>query len=99
VARHAGATHSTVFLDWTSAHLRVIVEDNGHGFEPAIADQERKLGLYGMKERASLIGGDLQIESEVGVGTTIVAHIPGSAVMPLAQVVPAEGNIKEITQC
>ncbi len=76
VVRHSGAQHASVLLEWTSRHVRAIVEDNGCGFDVSSARQERKLGLYGMEERATLIGGSLRIESQIGVGTTIVVDVP-----------------------
>ncbi|MFQ5593741.1 MAG: GAF domain-containing protein [Anaerolineae bacterium] len=64
----------------SAGRLLVIVEDNGCGFD---ADKllhsgmrEKRLGLFGMVERASLIGGELTIESRPGAGTTIFVEIP-----------------------
>jgi len=63
--------------------LQVIVEDNGCGFDVAAlaaksaaeSGNNRGLGLDGMRERLSLIGGTLDVESAVGAGTTIFARI------------------------
>jgi signal transduction histidine kinase len=59
--------------------LQVIIEDNGCGFDPAAlagkAGGSRGLGLDGMRERLSLVGGTLEIESAAGTGTTIFARI------------------------
>ncbi len=59
--------------------LQVIVEDNGCGFDVtalgAKAGTRRGLGLDGMRERLSLIGGTLDVESAIGAGTTIFARI------------------------
>jgi signal transduction histidine kinase len=61
------------------ATLQVIIEDNGCGFDVAAAGAKRGvhrgLGLDGMRERLSLIGGTLEIESAIGGGTTIFARI------------------------
>jgi signal transduction histidine kinase len=76
VARHSGAKHASVLLEWTHRQVRAIVEDNGCGFDASSARQERKLGLYGMEERATLIGGSLRIESQPGMGTSIVVDMP-----------------------
>jgi signal transduction histidine kinase len=81
IARHSGAEHASVLLEWTGQHVRAIVEDNGCGLDASLARQERKLGLYGMEERAALIGGSLRIESQIGVGTTIAVHVPLSAAL------------------
>jgi two-component system sensor histidine kinase DegS len=78
-----------VLLEWSSQHLRAIVEDDGCGFEVA-GHQERKLGLYGMEERATLIGGALKIESQPDLGTMIVVTVPTSAPSPLVRGLAAE---------
>ncbi len=82
VARHAHADTVSVLLErQTSANrLLVIVEDNGCGFRvdelfgPEM--QEKRLGLFGMRERANLIGGELIIESQPGAGTTVFVDVP-----------------------
>jgi len=77
VIKHAGATHVDVILEWRHGYASLIVEDNGVGFVAAAPDTTSQgLGLIGMRERASLVGGHLQIESEVGRGTTIVLRVP-----------------------
>jgi signal transduction histidine kinase len=55
--------------------VRAIVEDDGNGFV-AGAVREHALGLVGMRERAQLLGGLLDVESAPGAGTTIVAELP-----------------------
>lgn len=99
VARHAGASHASVLLEWTWQHIRAIIEDNGRGFEPARDNQERSLGLYGMQERANLIGGELRIETQPGVGTTVVVHIPVSVVPTLPQPVDRITPPVEVPEC
>ena len=62
--------------------LRLTIEDNGAGFDAMPATQaagERReggLGLAGMRERLTLIGGEFEIESSGGAGTTIYARLP-----------------------
>ena len=56
-----------------------IIEDDGIGFDVngILTSQNReRLGLFGMYERASIIGGRLSIESQLGFGTTIYLEIP-----------------------
>lgn len=84
VARHAGASHASVLLEWAGKDIRAIVEDNGCGFDPA-AGRERKLGLYGMQERAALIGGALHIESQPATGTTVIVHVPAATAPSFTQ--------------
>jgi len=69
----------SVVIRRPDATLQVIVEDNGCGFDVgaqgAKAGNRRGLGLDGMRERLSLIGGTLDVESAIGAGTTIFARI------------------------
>jgi len=57
-----------------------VIEDDGKGFDPAKVVPNKEsghgLGLVGMRERAWLVGGTLEIESAPGKGTTIFARVP-----------------------
>ena len=77
VAKHARAENVAVLLDGHSGRVSLIVEDDGLGFDmkQTIGPRSR-FGLDGMRERASLLGGTLDIESHPGRGTTVVARIP-----------------------
>ncbi len=79
VAKYAEASNVSVVLVYRDSSLVVVIEDDGKGFEVnsvmAAADG-KKLGLFGMHERASLIGGDLTIESQSGAGTTVFLEVP-----------------------
>ncbi len=81
IAKHAEASHAEVLLEWRGGALVAIVEDDGRGFDaesafkPA-AGERPHLGLFGMQERAALLGGRLTIESSPGQGTTIFVEIP-----------------------
>ena len=77
VARHARATTVSVAITRSDGTIQAVVEDNGAGFDPAVAG--KRLGLLGMRERLVLLGGEVQIESEPGRGTTIIARIPTRA--------------------
>ncbi|KKL85823.1 hypothetical protein LCGC14_1950890, partial [marine sediment metagenome] len=77
VAKHAGATLATVTLESVEDHLRLIVEDNGRGFNVANLDRSKEpagWGLTTMKERAASMDGSVRIESESGKGTKIVTE-------------------------
>lgn len=72
VARHADALRVRVSLRQTEGQLVLEVSDDGTGFAADEADaSEDQLGLRGMRERAELIGGTLEVESREGQGTTI----------------------------
>jgi signal transduction histidine kinase len=75
-ARHAGVSEVTVRV-WTDDDtLWVVVADPGRGFDPQTIDARSSSGLAGMRERAALLGGQLTIESVVGVGTHLTATLP-----------------------
>lgn len=74
VARHSQARHFGVLLDLRGPVIRAIVEDDGRGFE--LGSARAGVGLAGMGERASLVGGSVTIESSAGGGTTIYIKVP-----------------------
>jgi signal transduction histidine kinase len=80
VARHAGARSASVILERRGGVVTLILEDDGRGFDVAselTGDGDRRpLGIFGMRERATLLGGALTIESTPGTGTTIFVEIP-----------------------
>jgi len=79
-ARYANASTVSVLLECRDGWVRAIIEDDGQGFDVetllSSAPQERKLGIFGMRERAQLLGGKLSIESAPGQGTTVIAQVP-----------------------
>lgn len=77
IAKHAtNATEITVVLEGGESGLRLTIDDNGCGFDGNASATSGGLGLAGMRERLSLIGGELEIESALDGGTTIFARIP-----------------------
>jgi signal transduction histidine kinase len=76
VIRHAQASHVGVLLERRDDQVVTIIEDDGVGFDPDIAMQSSRLGLFGMRERAEMLGGKLVIESTAGKGTTVLVEIP-----------------------
>jgi signal transduction histidine kinase len=76
VIRHARAENVGVVIERHSHLLRVGVEDDGQGFDPADVSGSGHLGLVGMRERAELLGGVMKIESLAGIGTTVTIEIP-----------------------
>ncbi len=77
VARHAQAQHASVLIDQRNAAIRVIIEDDGVGFNPDTHPfGEKNLGLQGIRERTQLLGGKLTIESQPGQGTSLFIEIP-----------------------
>jgi len=79
VARHAGAQRVTVDLDLSDDTARVIVRDDGVGFDAARVHDwpaPGRAGLLEMQERVDAVGGDLSITSDVDTGTTVACRIP-----------------------
>ncbi len=78
IVRHAGAKQVGVILGCAGRHVTLIVEDDGVGFAAAEAGAagNHRLGLLGMKERVTLVGGTLEIDSAPHHGTSIFARIP-----------------------
>jgi PAS domain S-box-containing protein len=78
IAKHAQATHVAIMLERRADQVSLIIEDDGVGFElqQVIGADDKGVGLIGMRERAALVGGIIEIESQPGVGVTVVARIP-----------------------
>jgi two-component system sensor histidine kinase DegS len=81
IRRHAHASEAEVVLEFGGNEVKVTVTDNGRGFElrGGVDDLPRsgKLGLAGMRERARLLGGTLEVKSILGKGTTLIVETPG----------------------
>jgi signal transduction histidine kinase len=78
VTRHAKAKRVSVLLERRPDLVSLIVEDDGGGFDAGNQSSVAtgKLGLLGMRERATLAGGRLEIESNPGAGTTVFVRVP-----------------------
>jgi two-component system, NarL family, sensor histidine kinase UhpB len=76
VARHAQASLVEVTLDQSSGEIRLMVRDNGRGFESKDPRRPNSFGLLGLRERACLLKGELKIETAAGRGTSIEARLP-----------------------
>ena len=71
IAEHAQAQHAQLILKRERDHLRLIIRDDGCGFDVTLGAADQQYGLLGMRERAEMIGGCLAVESQVGKGTQI----------------------------
>ena len=76
VARHAKADHVNVRLSTESDDLMLSVHDDGRGFDVNHLAEFEGLGLAGMRERAALAGGKLEIHSQAGHGTLVRFMVP-----------------------
>ena len=80
VAKHAAATAVRVELRPIASGVRLVVADNGRGFDADRARDERRphsYGLVGMHERAALVGAKVSVVSKPGDGTTVTVDVPG----------------------
>jgi len=78
VSKHASAKTALVQLKRQRNEVTLVIEDDGDGFDPGEYNptQGSGLGLFGMRERLTLVGGAVQVESEKGKGTKIEARVP-----------------------
>ena len=92
VIRHAHAHVVSLKLRESAGSLQLIVRDDGRGFDvPAARERSAhggSQGLLGMQERVALAGGDLEIESNVGRGTSVRARLPLTPRAPIGLEVP-----------
>jgi signal transduction histidine kinase len=75
VVKHARARRVSISLTRMQHSVKAVVEDDGQGFDPE-KTREGGFGVVGMRERLSLLGGRLRVESRPGAGTTIAAEVP-----------------------
>jgi signal transduction histidine kinase len=78
VVRHSSASHAEVSLEGEGDFLMIKVTDNGKGFNVSNLSESDCLGLAGMRERAGLAGGSLEIESSPGKGAQVRCRLPVS---------------------
>ena len=79
---HAQARNIEVEIRYDERQLRLRVRDDGKGIDPEVlegAGRAGHWGLHGMRERAKLVGGSLDVWSEIGSGTEVDLNIPASA--------------------
>lgn len=73
ILKHAGATEVDVRIRREADQVRLTIRDNGRGFTPGVtnADSGGGFGLLGISERAQLLGGNAEVHSVIGQGTTV----------------------------
>jgi signal transduction histidine kinase len=78
VVRHAEASEVSVSIDETEDGIRLVIEDDGKGFNVAAGAPggKKTFGVLGMRERAAILDGSLDIESHPGTGTRITGWLP-----------------------
>jgi len=76
VTRHAFASRVEVELKARNSRLTLAVIDDGRGFDPLELSDSEGLGVAGMRERASLVGGTLEVYSQAGKGCRVLFTVP-----------------------
>jgi len=82
VVRHARATRVDVLVEHRGDRVRVMIEDDGVGFEPSRVQRGDHFGLLGIRERAEALGGSLTVESAPGAGATVVVEVASADPRP-----------------
>jgi len=76
-AKHARCSRAEILLERRDHHAVLIIEDNGVGFHPEEVNvEDGHWGLLGMRERAALLQGTVEVESSPNKGTTIYVRVP-----------------------
>ncbi|HEX8737380.1 MAG TPA: triple tyrosine motif-containing protein, partial [Pyrinomonadaceae bacterium] len=75
IIRHSQAAEARIIIKRSAAYVFVRIEDNGRGFSPESINGKRGLGLTGIEERARMINGSAQIQSEPNKGTSVQINI------------------------
>lgn len=81
VLRHADATRCVVRVVENDTGVSITVTDDGRGFDPDMEIAASHFGIENMRERVGMLGGQLDITSESGRGTTIAVHLPNHVTM------------------
>ena len=76
--KHSEAAHVVVEVKSEGGEIQLSISDDGRGFSPAVS-QESGLGILGMRERAQILGGSLQVTSAEGSGTRVTLTVPFEA--------------------
>jgi signal transduction histidine kinase len=96
IARHSNATRASIELAAVDGALRLVIGDNGHGFDVNAARSSRQRGLGNLRARAESVGGKFNLTSEEGAGTQVTAELPITASADAAPVANAtEGTTND----
>ncbi len=81
IVKHAGVKHAKIlYANNGQNRIKIRIQDHGCGFDPAVLDRgrqiPRKFGLLSIRERVSMVGGQLEIDSAPGEGARLAIHLP-----------------------
>ena len=89
ILEHSGAKNTSIKLECNAGECLLHIEDDGKGFDVSKLTQVdpsgRGAGLFTMKERARLVGGDCRVESQPGRGTKVIVEIPVAREVPVEE--------------
>lgn len=71
VVKHSGASHVIAHISKKNEEIHISLQDNGKGFDSTSTGFKAGIGLSSIRQRASMIGADVQINSEIGSGTLV----------------------------
>ena len=80
IAKHSGASQASVSLDCQPQGLKLMISDNGKGFDPTTALEKGGLGLKLIRERVEMLGGEMSIDAAVDQGCQISFQVPSLGV-------------------
>lgn len=75
-AKHASPQVVSIVVHRTGNTVRLVIEDDGKGFDQTVQPSDNQRGLLGMRERVQLVHGSMTVESSTGGGTTISVTVP-----------------------
>jgi signal transduction histidine kinase len=82
IAQHSHAQHADLHFDYSDDRIEIGIADDGQGFDPmgvaSHADSRLGLGLIGMEERMSEVGGEFRLRAAPGTGTAITLCVPSA---------------------
>jgi PAS domain S-box-containing protein len=82
--KHAAARAVSVLIHRNAKVVRLVIEDDGKGFDVGEVLSDTQMGLLGMRERTHLVGGSMTVESTKGRGTTICVSVPLTQMGPVS---------------
>jgi two-component system, NarL family, sensor histidine kinase DegS len=79
--QHSQGSEVKVHLDMGEANVKIVVEDNGKGFDfESLMDRGGGLGIKLLRERIEMMGGFLEVQSVIGQGTRVLFQIPARSI-------------------
>jgi two-component system, NarL family, sensor histidine kinase DegS len=78
--RHSQASTIKINMDMSESNVKLVVEDDGRGFDAEVLEDRNSMGLKVIRERVDMLGGYFDVESRLGHGTKVTFQIPAISV-------------------